>query len=246
MDSKKCGKNRSYELYFKKTSWKNINVGITSIGVDGETVDVVTLTSKPEVIVYEGMIFATSEKFYKEKRVQAEILDVGVKSSGLGRVVLAKAKAMGKILLSGPTNALWTKEIINDILKKGMKIVIVDGALSRMSIGSPIITEAVVLSTGAAVSLNIDEIVRKTQHIIDLINIEYMDEKIREKLKLLESGIYKIIWKNRKIEKLPIKTLMHFKNLTENIFENDCSLFISGALTERFLLNMSNQTFIKK
>lgn len=243
---KNVGKTESMNYILKELVKIGIKVGVTSIGIDGESIDGVTNTMKPEIKIYENMIFATSEKFYREKKVQCEVLDVGIKSSSLGRVVVGKAREEGKIILAGPSNGLWIKEIIGNILEKGMEIVIVDGALSRMSIGSPIITEAVVLSTGAAVSLNINEIIKKTKHIINLINIKSIDKEKKEKLKILENGIYKIVWEENIIEKLPISSLLQFKNLSENIFKERLSLFVTGALTESFLKNMSRQEFVNR
>lgn len=243
---KNVGKTESMNYILKELVKIGIKVGVTSIGIDGESIDGVTNTVKPEIKIYKNMIFATSEKFYREKKVQCEVLDVGIKSSSLGRVVVGKARGEGKIILAGPSNGLWIKEIIGNILEKGMEIVIVDGALSRMSIGSPIITEAVVLSTGAAVSLNINEIVKKTKHIINLINIKSIDKEKKEKLKILENGIYKIVWEENIIEKLPISSLLQFKNLSENIFKERLSLFVTGALTESFLKNMSRQEFVNR
>ena len=243
---KNVGKTESMNYILKELVKRGIKVGVTSIGIDGESIDGVTNTVKPEIKIYENMIFATSEKFYREKKVQCEVLDVGIKSSSLGRVVVGKARGDGNIILAGPSNGLWIKEIIGNILEKGMEIVIVDGALSRMSIGSPIITEAVVLSTGAAVSLNINEIVKKTKHIINLINIKSIDKEKKEKLEILENGIYKIVWEENIIEKLPISSLLQFKNISENIFKERLSLFVTGALTESFLINISNQSFINK
>ena len=243
---KNVGKTESMNYILKELVERGIKVGVTSIGIDGESIDGVTNTVKPEIKIYENMIFATSEKFYKEKKAQCEVLDVGTKSSALGRIVIGKAREAGKVILSGPANGVWTKEIIGNILEKGMEIVIVDGALSRMSIGSPIITEAVVLSTGAAVSLNINEIVKKTKHIINLINIKSIDKEKKEKLEILENGIYKIVWEENIIEKLPISSLLQFKNISENIFKERLSLFVTGALTESFLINISNQSFINK
>lgn len=243
---KNVGKTESMNYILEELVKIGIKVGVTSIGIDGESIDGVTNTMKPEIKIYENMIFATSEKFYREKKVQCEVLDVGIKSSSLGRVVVGKARGEGKIILAGPSNGLWIKEIIGNILEKGMEIVIVDGALSRMSIGSPIITEAVVLSTGAAVSLNINEIVKKTKHIINLINIKSIDKEKKEKLKILENGIYKIVWEENIIEKLPISSLLQFKNLSENIFKERLSLFVTGALTESFLKNMSRQEFVNR
>lgn len=49
---------------------------------------------------------------------------------------------------------------------------IVDGALSRLSLSSPAVTEAMVLATGAALSCNIPQLVRKTKYVYDLICLD--------------------------------------------------------------------------
>ncbi|MGL4970500.1 MAG: hypothetical protein ACRC45_02595, partial [Cetobacterium sp.] len=159
---KNVGKTETMNYILKRFHGEGVLAGVTSIGIDGETVDIVTDTSKPEITIYEGMVFVTSEKHYSKKRFQAEILNVSEKSTALGRVITARALGEGKVLLSGPSSGYWIKEMINEMLEKGMECVLVDGALSRMSVGSPIITEGIVLSTGASVSINQKEIIKKT------------------------------------------------------------------------------------
>lgn len=215
---KNVGKTETMNYILKRLRNEGVVTGVTSIGIDGETVDIVTETSKPEITIYEGMIFITSEKHYIKKRFQAEILDVSEKSTALGRLVTARALGEGKVLLSGPSNGTWVKDIIDKVLKKDVDSVLVDGALSRLSVGSPIITEGIVLSTGAAVSINPKEIIKKTKHIINLLKLESLDERKKDKILNLDDGIYKILWEKDVINKLPIKSILNFSQLEENIF----------------------------
>ncbi len=144
---------------------KNIQpIAVTSIGVDGETVDSVYQTHKPEISIYENMLFVTSERFYNQKKITAEISDIlNYSSSFLGRLVVAKAINTGKVLLSGPPDTANLKRLINQMSSEySSQLTIVDGALSRLSLGAPAITDAMILATGAAVSANITELVRKT------------------------------------------------------------------------------------
>ncbi|WP_297597491.1 hypothetical protein [uncultured Cetobacterium sp.] len=242
---KNVGKTETMNYILKRLKNIGVVVGTTSIGIDGEITDIVTATSKPEVTIFEGMLFATSEKHYKKKKFQAEILGVSEQSTALGRLVIARAIGEGTVLLSGPSNSSWVKKVIDEILEKGVDTVIVDGALSRLSVGSPIITEGIVLSTGAAISLNLNEIVKKTRHIIELLKLDSLENEKRNKLLNLEDGIYKVIWEKEIIEKLPIKSILNFSQLEKNIFEERCSLYITGVLTERFIDNLSKQSFVK-
>ncbi len=242
---KNVGKTVTMNYIIKRLVSEGVKVGITSVGVDGETMDVVTTTAKPEVTIYEGMMFATSENHYKIKRFQGDILSVSEKATALGRVVIGKVLREGKILLSGPSNSKWVKETIEELLEKGMDTVIIDGALSRMSIGSPIVTDGIILSTGGAVSINLNEVIKKTKHVIKLIDLDEISSSKREVIEKLDDGIYKIVWERDEVEKLPIKSILSFSQLEQNVFQEECSLYITGAVTERFLDNISKQNFIK-
>ncbi|MEG0237771.1 hypothetical protein [Cetobacterium sp.] len=242
---KNVGKTETMNYILKRLKGEGVIAGVTSIGIDGEMIDAVTSTPKPEITIFEGMLFATSEKHYKKKKFQAEILGVSEQSTALGRVVISRAIGEGKVLLSGPSNGSWIKKVIDEILEKGVDTVIVDGALSRLSVGSPIITEGIVLSTGAAVSLSLAEVVKKTRHVVNLLKLDSLDEIKKDKLLELEDGIYKIIWEKNIINKLPIKSILNFSQLEENIFKEKCSLYITGVLTERFVDNLSKQSFLK-
>ena len=242
---KNVGKTETMNYILKRLKNEGVVTAVTSIGIDGETIDIVTETAKPEIKIYEGMIFITSEKHYIKKRFQSEILDVSERSTALGRLVTARAIGEGKVLLSGPSNGTWVKNIIDEVLRKEVDCVLVDGALSRLSVGSPIITEGIVLSTGAAVSINIKEVIKKTKHIINLLQLENICQLNKDKIIDLEDGIYKIIWEKESINKLPIKSILNFSQLEDNIFQEDCALYITGVLTERFIEGLIKQNFLK-
>ena len=145
-------------------------VAVTSIGLDGETKDQVTGTKKPEILLYSGTIFATSEKHYRQRLLRSEVMDVSDESTALGRLVTARVLQEGKIMLSGLGHTAGLKRWM-DWVKDYVDLIIVDGALSRKSLASPSITETAILATGAACSTNMDTLVRKTKHVVELMQI---------------------------------------------------------------------------
>lgn len=64
---KNTGKTECLKYILDRLPVDKLRVAVTSIGIDGETTDQVTGTGKPQVFLKEGMLFATSEKFYKSK-----------------------------------------------------------------------------------------------------------------------------------------------------------------------------------
>ena len=169
--AKNAGKTECLNYILKRLPLDYFNVAVTSIGIDGETTDQVTGTAKPEITVREGMFFATSEKHFRQKRPLSELYAVSDEDTALGRVVTAKALQEGKVLLSGPSSATALKRWMRSLKDFGIDLILVDGALSRLSTASPAVSEAMVLSTGAAYSANIRELVAKTAFVVELIRL---------------------------------------------------------------------------
>jgi len=246
---KNTGKTVTLNYILKELSKRDVIVGITSIGIDGEGLDQVTKTAKPEIIIYKDMYFTTSEKHYKSKQLVAEIYDVSSYSTALGRLVTGLAKNTGKVLLSGPANTSNLVKVIENNAKLGCNLTIIDGALSRMSLASPSITQATILATGAAYSINLNKLVRRTKFICNLIKIERVDIATFNILKKIGTGIW-IINKNESLEKLNINSvfalfLSQNKSYLDKL-KNANVLFISGVLNDKLLEFLRIQEYIKE
>lgn len=169
--AKNAGKTECLNYIIRRLRAENLSVAVTSIGIDGETTDQVTGGAKPEVTLREGMFFATSEKHFRQKRPLAELYDVGEENTALGRVVTAKALQEGKVLLSGPSGSAAVRRWMESVRGFGIDLILIDGALSRLSTASPAVSEAMVLSTGAALSATLRELVSRTAFLVELISL---------------------------------------------------------------------------
>ena len=214
--AKNAGKTECLNYILKRLPLDYFNVAVTSIGIDGETTDQVTGTAKPEITVREGMFFATSESHFRQKRPLAELYDVGEEETALGRVVTAKALQEGKVLLSGPSSAAALKRWMRSLKDFGIDLILIDGALSRLSTASPAVSEAMVLSTGAAYSANIRELVNKTAFVVELIRLPlYMGPE-------------------------PELRLSSFSSLDAEALKGNRIIEVEGALTDRLLQLVKN------
>lgn len=188
--AKNTGKTETLNYIISRLSDSVSDFCLTSIGVDGEKVDRVTQTEKPEVVVPEGMCFVTSETHYRQKRLPAEILAVSEEQTALGRLITARAHASGKVLLSGPSTTGGLQRMIANMQHLGVQHTIVDGALSRLCPASPSVTEGMVLATGAAYSANLTELVRRTHYLYDLIGLPQIENrKLANELGDVEQGM---------------------------------------------------------
>lgn len=225
-------------------SFSNINVGLTSIGIDGEKIDQITKTSKPKITIHPRTIFVTSEQLYPHKEIVSNILSLSNRSTALGRLIYAQAISSGEVLLAGASNTIWLKEVIEKIKLFGTDIVLVDGALSRMSLGSPSITDAMILSTGAALSVNMKTLVRKTSFIYRMTQLEQIEREIALKLLDIENGIYAIDEKGSIIN-LEIPSILMIDNYKDKLFTFGTRLFVSGIITDKLIQFIRAQNNVK-
>jgi len=237
---KNTGKTECLNYVLKRLKNYDRKVALTSIGIDGETTDQVYQTSKPEVMIYEGMMFVTTEKHYKQKQVTAEIVGISERSTSLGRLVTARAKADGKVLISGAPDTAGLKRMVAELQDFGVDLTIVDGALSRLSLASPAITDAMILATGAAVSSNIHQLVKKTKHAVELIALDEVETSIKEKLAGVEKGIWAID-DSGEAHDLQITSAYSLDNVTTDLFRYGKTIVVFGAITERLLAHLKAQ-----
>ncbi|WP_461636630.1 lysine 5,6-aminomutase reactivase subunit KamB [Labilibaculum euxinus] len=242
---KNTGKTECLNYVLSRLRDSRKQIALTSIGIDGESCDQVTQTNKPEIELSEGMIFVTSELHYKQRKLISEVIDVSRQSTSLGRLVSAKVLSKGKVLLSGPVSNHSIKELIADLKNKGVELCIVDGALSRKSIGSPAVTEAMILATGAALSANITQLVYKTKYVYDLIQLPEIEMNLKAQLSEVDNGIWAIDSEG-KFQDTGISSVLLIQKEKDKLFQHGNSFFVSGAVTDQFLDFLKNQKQISE
>jgi hypothetical protein len=215
---------------FKETDRK---IAVTSIGIDGEQIDSVTQIQKPEVTIFAGMGFVTSEVFYHKKKLTAEILEVSQRSTSHGRLVFAKAITSGNVILSGPNTTVWLKQVMEQLYGFGYDFVITDGALSRKSLASPVLSESLILTTGAALTPNIPELVRKTKFVYQLTQIEEFKTDFKTSLENFETGIYAL--KENEFTDLHIPSSLLLENYKNELFAYGNIIYVAGIITNSLL-----------
>ena len=241
---KNTGKTECLKYVLDRLPVQTKRIAVTSIGIDGETVDQVTRTQKPEIVLREGMFFGTSETHYRQRRLVSELLDVSDENTSLGRVVTARALTGGKILLSGPSSASSLKRWMGDMRRLDIDLVIIDGALSRMSSASPAVSQSMILATGAAYSANINTLVSKTAHVVDLINLDLTGESNLNVLPPLDKGLW-FIDKDDCLHSLDTMTSLS-KDIRFEGMENCKTLYVAGALVDGFLEKVRKNKNLKQ
>lgn len=211
---KNCGKTECLNYILRRLPPDAPKTCVTSIGVDGESTDRVTMTRKPEITLRNGLYFATSESHYRTRNLVSEIVGISDEGSSLGRLITAKTVVEGNVILSGPSSTAslkrWMDESVRDY---GIGLTIVDGALSRLSSASPAVSEAMVLATGAALSSNLATLVSLTAFRVDMIRLPLFKESVSEEETATVSSLSPVAEIDKRCK----------------------AVFVSGALTDRLL-----------
>lgn len=208
-------------------------IAVTSIGIDGEKTDQVTQTEKPEIELYEGTLFVTSEYHYRQRQLLSEIIDLSDESTSLGRLVTARVLQAGKVILSGPATTGGVRRVLDRMGEYGVDLTIVDGALSRKSHAAPTVTDGLILSTGAAIAPDLNTIVKKTSELHDLMQLPAYETEKADELLQVENGIFALEDGNP-VSLNILSSLLSDKYKTE-LFAHGNQLFISGILTDMML-----------
>jgi len=252
---KNTGKTECLNYILKRIESKNnnrsdspISVAVTSIGIDGESIDQVSKTKKPEILLAKNTLFVTTENFYRSKSLTAEILNLSHRKSSLGKLVTAKVVTPGKVIISGPSTVAWLEEYLQEMKTLHVDLSIIDGALSRKSLGSPALTDAVILTTGAAVSPYLPELIKKTRFLLQLINlplVDFCNDQLVDQLKYKDAGLYAITSDFQVMDiQIPSALLIH--QYKENVFQFGSTFYIPGALTDQILNFLRVQKEIHK
>ena len=237
---KNTGKTVCLNYVLRRLDEMNLPVAVTSIGVDGEQTDAVFATAKPEITLYEGTQFITSERHYLCRRLVSELLHVDTYSTSLGRLVTGRVVCAGKILLSGPATTEKLRQQIESFRQQGVPLTIVDGALSRLSLASPTVTDAMILATGGAVSTNIKTLIAKTRFVYQLINLEEVDASLRDTLAPIAKGLWGIDDDGQPHDLGIVSAFLLDKENTD-LFLYGNTLFVAGAVSDRLLKYLCRQ-----
>ena len=243
--SKNSGKTVTLNHLIGEAMDEGVIVGITSIGRDGENLDIVTETEKPRIYVGEGNYIATAREMLKFGDANIEIIKVTEYRTPLGEIVIGRVRNGGYVQIAGPQLLSETKEVANIMLELGAEFVIIDGALDRITSAAPTISEATILSTGAVVSRDMNRVVDETAHLVSLFNLPRIEgAKIREIVTyLIHTNKISIISENNEVDIIPVETALGSGNIIGDYLKDDSKyIVIPGCLVKDTVEDLTRST----
>lgn len=234
--SKNAGKTVALNEMINEAMDLGVTLGLTSIGRDGERQDIVTCTEKPMIYIDRGTLVATAENLFACSQAKLEILEVTDYNTSMGRVVIARAVTAGYVEIAGACTNQSIRETAERMLSHGAQLVLVDGALDRVSSASPAITDATVLSTGAVLSRDMNKVLEQSVHRVRLFNLEPLGDEVVRTLaeELITQKQIGIIRDDFSIEVVEVKTALGAgSKIGEALGENPLYVVIPGSLVTK-------------
>lgn len=243
--SKNSGKTVALNHLVGQAIEEGIPIGITSIGRDGESLDMVTETEKPRIFVEEGTFIATSTGMLDLGDANIEILKVTDYRTPLGEVIIGRVRDGGYVQIAGPQLLSDIKAVSDIMIDLGAKFVIIDGALDRLSQAAPAISEATILSTGAVLSRDINRVIEETLHVVKTLGLPVVeDHNIRNIIRnLMEDNKIALINNVNEIDIIPLKTALNGGSIIGDHLKDDSKyLVIPGSLVKSTLEDLTRTT----
>jgi hypothetical protein len=174
--AKNTGKTETLGVLLRELEDAGRTVGVTSVGRDGEQHDVIDpRIEKPRVFLPAGSLVATTDGLLRASGLQHELLEQTGVRTPLGQVQLARLLETGAIEVAGPSAAADVRAVSDAMLAHGAAQVLIDGAVDRRAASAPLVADGLVLSTGAVLAEDIDEVVLRTADAVDLVHLPIVE-----------------------------------------------------------------------
>jgi hypothetical protein len=179
--AKNTGKTETLAALLRELEDEGRRIGVTSVGRDGEERDVIDMRiEKPRVRLATDSLVATTDGLLSASGIDHNLLEnTGVRTP-LGPVLIARLKAPGTIEVAGPSAAADVRAVSDAMLGHGAEQVLIDGAIDRRAASSPAVTDGLLMSTGAVLSEELDEVVSRTSDAVELVRVPQLaDARLR-------------------------------------------------------------------
>ncbi len=229
--AKNTGKTTTLNYLIKQ--YQHEKLGLTSIGLDGETLDQVNYLPKPKIMVYPTMVVATAKSCLKHSTAKIHILKETSLDTALGPIVIGEVYEEGTMMLAGPTTNREMNQLLSE-LKSYTTRIFVDGAFNRMTFSSISELDGIILATGAAFSTRMEETVMKTALFVHVFNAKTPENDLHIQGSMM-------IKTEHNTWSIDHKSIHEFEHAIQTIRDKIELIYIKGAITQK-LMNMVLET----
>lgn len=169
---KNVGKTVAMRSIYAAATEYGVRVGLTSIGRDGEAIDIGDAQAKPRLFLRPGTVLATARDVLPASPASA-MLELSRLQTAAGTLVVARVKQPSYFELVGPPTASGIREAMR-LMFRYADYAIVDGAIDRIAAlaGG---NDAIVVACGAAASPTMEDAVDDVRALVQRLCIPAYD-----------------------------------------------------------------------
>ncbi len=169
--AKNVGKTTTMNWLISRFEAQGIRLGLTSVGRDGEDLDMVTDRPKPRITPPPGTLVATAHLSAKRSSARLKEIRPTPFRTAIGPVSIYEVQTVGTVEVAGPVSVGDTRRLVEMLRELGAKQVIVDGAIDRRASASSDVADGVILATGLALSEDPEEVVSRTVAHVEWLSL---------------------------------------------------------------------------
>lgn len=240
--AKNAGKTVTLGSLIRQAETAGLALGLTSLGYDGEKVDLLTRLSKPRIFAPAGTLIATAEDTLTRAEASLELLQPTNFVTALGPVMLARVREAGTVEIAGPDSLAEIQSVTNAMLQIGCSLALVDGALDRVGSAAPCVTDAAIIATGASVANTRRRILIKTLHAVTVLTTPLAVGQVHQAFKtFLQSGRVGFWRADQGLRQSQYASLLGQQvNILQEL-QDASHILVPGALTDSFLHEVLHQ-----
>ena len=240
--AKNCGKTTTLNALIRAAAKRNIALGITSGGRDGELYDAITGLPKPPINVPRGALIALADFTIGRTSCRLEVVQrLGIHTTA-GEIVIARALEPGQVEVIGCNRAKDLIQAIDRLRECGAQLTLVDGAAGRTFLASPDMVQSFVLATGAAFDSDVQGIADAARMAVHLFSLPAPAPRVaRRAEQAMESGVSAIIRADGRMEALSWPTLLGRESLVAAMMSpGDIGLACARAVGDELLAALAS------
>jgi hypothetical protein len=223
--AKNAGKTTTLNYLLKNS---RARLGITSVGMDGESTDSITKLPKPSIYVQAGTIVATAEGVIQDAGPWDYLQETPIRTP-LGKVVVIRAKIGSKIIVAGPGKNEDMMRLLAAFAAWKTEKVIIDGAFDRKSSADPSVSSQIILATGATLSRDMRQLIDITKCRVEQLTIPECRNLQADVLKNTMAKI--VLAKGCKKKEIAVKSALLCRNEWLKLLEEECeTVAVKGAV----------------
>lgn len=175
--AKNTGKTETLAALLRELETEGRLIGVTSVGRDGEERDVIDARiEKPRVRLGAGSLVATTDALLSVSGIPHTVLENTGLRTPLGGVLIARLRDRGTIEVAGPSASEDVKAVSDAMLGHGAEQVLIDGAIDRRAASSPAVTDGLLMSTGAVLATELDEVIELTAAAVEVVRLPLLED----------------------------------------------------------------------